>query len=84
MLYYTTDLRSHTFRYDVHWPPGRHYQYGSINAQILWEVLHQRLDQRTVTGYFAERIWDRLGAERSAEWALDSAENGVEKFAAVA
>ncbi len=86
MLYYTTDLRFHTFRYDVHWAPGTHYQYGSINAQLLWEVLHRQLDQklghRTVTGYFAEKVWEPLGAERSAEWALDSAEDGIEKFAA--
>jgi CubicO group peptidase (beta-lactamase class C family) len=86
MLYYTVDLRFHTFRYDVRWQPGTHYQYGSINAQLLWEVLHRQLDERrshrTVSGYFSEKLWEPLGAERSAEWALDSAENGIEKFAA--
>ena len=61
MLYYTTDLRSHTFRYDVRWAPA--HQYGSINAQLLWEVLHRQLDQklghRTVTG-----CHEGLGAAR--------------------
>jgi CubicO group peptidase (beta-lactamase class C family) len=82
MLYYTTDIRSHTRAYDVRWTPGTHYEYGSINAQLLWEVLHERLQPRTVADYFAARLWEPLGAERSAEWALDSAENGVEKLAA--
>jgi CubicO group peptidase (beta-lactamase class C family) len=82
MLYYTTDLRSRTLAHDVRWSPGQHYQYGSINAQLLWEVLHRRLGRRTVTGYFEDRIWDPIGAEQPAAWALDSAENGVEKLAA--
>jgi CubicO group peptidase (beta-lactamase class C family) len=30
VLYYTADLRARTLAYDVRWPPGRHYQYGSI------------------------------------------------------
>jgi CubicO group peptidase (beta-lactamase class C family) len=80
VLYYTTDLRSETRAYDVKWPPGEHYQYGSINAQLLWEVLHSRLGHRTVASYFEERLWKALGAERPAAWGLDSAENGVEKL----
>ena len=80
MLFYTTDLRSRTAAYDVKWPPGQHYQYGSINAQLLWEVLHRKLGARTVTGYFQERIWEAMGAEQPAAWSLDSAENGVEKL----
>jgi CubicO group peptidase (beta-lactamase class C family) len=35
-----------------------------------------------VARYFAERLWEPLGAEQPAEWGLDSAENGVEKFSA--
>lgn len=82
MLYYTTDLSSPTYVYDVKWPPGQHYEYGSINAQLLWQVLHRRLGGETVARYFQDRFWDPIGAERSAEWALDSFEGGVEKFAA--
>jgi CubicO group peptidase (beta-lactamase class C family) len=80
MFYYTTDLRSRTIAYDIKWLPGRHYQYGSVSTQLLWEVLHERLRGRTVASYFEERVWESLGAERSAAWALDSAEHGVEKL----
>ncbi len=82
MLYYTRDPSSPTYVYDVRWPPGQHYEYGSINAQLLWQVLHRRLGGREVASYFQDRLWENLGAERAAEWALDSAEHGVEKFAA--
>jgi CubicO group peptidase (beta-lactamase class C family) len=82
MLYYTKYLSSSTYTYDVRWPPGQHYEYGSINAQLLWQVLHRRLGDETVTRYFQDRLWERIGAERSAAWALDSEEDGVEKFAA--
>lgn len=82
MLYYTTDLRARTRAYDVKWPPGRHYQYASINGQLLWEVLHQRLGRTTVARYFQECLWEALGAERPAAWSLDSAEKGVEKLSA--
>jgi CubicO group peptidase (beta-lactamase class C family) len=82
MLYYTQDLISPTYVYGVKWPPGHHYEYGSINAQLLWQVLHERLGGETVARYFEERFWEPIGAERSAEWALDSEKHGVEKFAA--
>ncbi len=82
MLYYTTDLRSSAYVYDVRWPPGRHYEYGSINAQLLWQVLHRRLGDATVARYFQDRFWEALGAERPAAWALDSAEEGGAKFSA--
>ncbi len=80
VLYYTTDLRSWTHTFDVTSPPGQHYQYGSINVQLLWEVLQPRLAQRTLASYFQERIWKALGAEWPATWDLDSAESGVEKL----
>lgn len=80
VLYYTTDLRSRIHTYDITKKPGTHYEYGSINVQLLWEVLQRQLGRRTVAGYFEKRLWDALGAERPAAWDLDSAENGVEKF----
>jgi CubicO group peptidase (beta-lactamase class C family) len=81
VLYYTTDMRSWTHTFDITSPPGKHYQYGSINVQLLWEALTPRLAQRSVASYFQERLWSALGAERPAAWDLDSAESGAEKLA---
>jgi CubicO group peptidase (beta-lactamase class C family) len=82
LFYYSKDLRSRMYSYDVRWAPGSHYLYGSVDIQILWDALQRRLNGRgrTVSRYFQERVWSRLGAVDDASWALDSAENGVEKF----
>ena len=79
-LYYTTDLRDLMYSYDVKWTPGEHYLYGSVNIQLLWDVLHRRLGGETVSHYFETQIWQPLGAERPASWSLDSDASGIEKF----
>ncbi len=48
-FYYSTDLRDQMYSYDVKWRPGSHYLYGSVNIQLLWDVLHRRLAGETVT-----------------------------------
>jgi len=80
VLYYSTDLPEHTYAYDVKFPPGTHYVYGSISTQILWDVLHRRLGRETVSRYFERRVWQPLGAAHDAVWSLDSASSGVEKL----
>ncbi len=80
MLYYSTDLRGLIYSYDVNWPAGRHYLYGSVNIQLLWDVLHRRLGGETVAHYFQRALWDPIGAQDPASWSLDSNKNGVEKF----
>ncbi|HEY4104615.1 MAG TPA: serine hydrolase [Polyangiaceae bacterium] len=79
-LYYTTDLRDLIYSYDVKWPPGEHYLYGSVNIELLWDVLNRRLGGETVSHYFERQIWQPLGAEHAASWSLDSAADGAEKF----
>lgn len=79
-LYYTTHLRDLMYGYDVVQKPGQHYTYGSVNIQLLWDVLQRRLGRRTVSQYFAQALWEPLGATRAASWSLDSEESGIEKF----
>jgi CubicO group peptidase (beta-lactamase class C family) len=79
-LYYTTNLRDLMYGYDVTRTPGEHYLYGSVNIQLLWDVLQRRLHGETVSHYFERQLWQPLGAESPASWSLDSAESGVEKF----
>jgi CubicO group peptidase (beta-lactamase class C family) len=80
MFYYSWDLRSRMYLYDVKWRPGTHYLYGSINTQLLWDALHRRIGGRTVAKYFEERVWAPLGAESGATWSLDSKQGGIEKL----
>ena len=79
-LYYSADLRDQMYSYDLNWQPGTHYLYGSVNVQLLWDVLHRRLGSETVSHYFQRQIWGPLGAESDASWSLDSAQSGIEKF----
>ena len=79
-LYYSTDLRDQMYSYDVKWRPGSHYLYGSVNIQLLWDVLRRRLGGETVAHYFERALWQPLGAEQRASWSLDSDSSGIEKF----
>jgi CubicO group peptidase (beta-lactamase class C family) len=79
-LYYTTHLRQMLYSYDVKWPPGERYLYGSINIQLLWDVLQRRLGRESVSHYVEQQVWGPLGAEAPASYFLDSAASGVEKF----
>ncbi len=79
-LYYTTDLRSQLFAYDVRWKPGTRYLYGGLGIQLIWGALERRLGGRTISSYFEQRVWDRLGAASAASWSLDSRAHGVEKL----
>ncbi|HVY49557.1 MAG TPA: serine hydrolase, partial [Minicystis sp.] len=80
MLYYTEDLRAQAHAYDVKWPAGTHYEYASVDIQLLGEVLARKLGDETVSRYFQRRLWGPMGAEHAATWSLDSREHGVEKF----
>jgi CubicO group peptidase (beta-lactamase class C family) len=79
-LYYTDDLRARMYAYEVKWPPGTHYLYGSVSMQLLWDAMHRRLGDKTVTRYFEERVWGPIGAEHAAAWSLDSSSSGIEKL----
>lgn len=79
-FYYTTDLRARMYAYDVKWPAGTHYLYGSVSMQLLWDAMNRRLGGKTVSRYFEERVWGPLGAEHPAAWSLDSPSSGVEKL----
>jgi hypothetical protein len=57
VLYYTTDVRKLLYSYAMRWPPGTRYVYGSLSTEILWDVLRRRLAGKTVSEYFAERVW---------------------------
>lgn len=79
-FYYSTDLRARMYAYDVKWPPGSHYLYGSVSMQLLWDAMNRRLGGKTVARYFEERVWSEIGAESAAAWSLDSASSGIEKL----
>lgn len=56
---------------------GQHFEYKSIDTQVLAEVLEAATGQ-SISDYATNRLWRRIGAENDALWSLDKA-GGMEK-----
>jgi CubicO group peptidase (beta-lactamase class C family) len=51
-------------------PPGTTWHYASIETEILGLILRSATSI-PVSDYFHDRIWDAIGAEADASWAVD-------------
>jgi CubicO group peptidase (beta-lactamase class C family) len=51
-------------------PPGTRFQYASVETLVLGIVLRSAVG-RPITDYLREKIWQPIGAEANASWALD-------------
>jgi CubicO group peptidase (beta-lactamase class C family) len=61
-------------------PPGERFHYSSYSTAVLGMVLERVIDT-TLSDYFEQRVWRRIGAEYAATWSLDHEVSGLE-FAA--
>lgn len=52
-------------------PPGTHYHYASIEADVLGMLLKCAIG-RTASAYLERKIWQPIGAEADATWLLDA------------
>ncbi len=51
--------------------PGTLWHYASLNSELLGLVLH-RATGAPVADYLSTRIWQRIGTEADASWAVDA------------
>lgn len=51
-------------------PPGTRWHYASVETEILGLVLRSATGE-PVADYLHDRIWDAIGAEADAAWAID-------------
>jgi CubicO group peptidase (beta-lactamase class C family) len=80
--YYGRHLEEETMRYGVTEEPGKIWKYEGGNTVLLGLALEEATGQ-TLSDYFSEKIWSRIGTEQDAFWNLDD-EGGLEKsFSAV-
>lgn len=80
--YYGHDLKSLVKKYDVNIEPGILWKYEGGNSILLGMIL-EKATGKTVSDYFSEKIWSKIGASKPAFWNLDD-EGGMEKtFSAV-
>jgi len=75
--YYGRNLKRHISNLKTNESPGKYFDYISISTQLLGEVL-QEVSDTTLSYYFQEKIWQKVGTCHEASWSLDS-KNGTEK-----
>jgi CubicO group peptidase (beta-lactamase class C family) len=75
--YYGSDLEKLTYKYKARKEPGRGFEYLSGNTAVLSFVL-KKATGKTLSEYASEKLWQPIGAKKSAFWSLDH-ENGNEK-----
>ncbi len=75
--YYGNDLVSMIKKLNVIELPGTISRYKSGDTQILGLILIAATG-KTLSEYASEKIWSKLGVQKSAQWSLDH-ENGIEK-----
>ena len=70
--YYEKNLTRSIYAAKFDTPPGKLYKYKSIDTQILGECIKNALGKKKILDYFYERMWNKLGMQDTAYWALDS------------
>lgn len=70
--YYNKNLTRSIYTAKFDTPPGIKFMYKSIDTQILGECIKNALGKKKVLDYFYDEIWDKLGMQDTAYWALDS------------
>lgn len=74
--YYGEDVNMLASNTTIAEPPGVYFDYKSGDTQLLAMVLNKVVG-KSVSAYFAEKMWQPLGAQNSAMWSVD--EKGNEK-----
>ena len=70
--YYNKNLTRSIYGAQFDTPPGMQFMYKSIDTQILGECIKKSLGNKEFLEYLYERLWNKLGMQDTAYWALDS------------
>ncbi|MCC6516982.1 MAG: serine hydrolase [Chitinophagales bacterium] len=70
--YYEKNLTRSIYGATFDTVPGFLFKYKSIDTQILGECIKNALGNKKILDYFHERLWNQLGMQDTAYWALDS------------
>lgn len=57
-------------------PPGTHFNYAGLDTELLGMVV-SRATKMPLSAYVSTRIWQKIGAEAAASWALDAKGNEI-------
>jgi CubicO group peptidase (beta-lactamase class C family) len=59
-------------------PPGSRFVYNNGNTQLV-SIIIERATGKKFQDYFAERIWNRIGAEHEMKWSIDNKKSATIK-----
>ena len=76
--YFVRDLDALIIDQPITEKPGEKFRYKSGTTQLLGMVI-KKATGKTLSDYLTEKLWQPLGAEKTALWQLDSEEKGMEK-----
>ncbi|MCB9034142.1 MAG: serine hydrolase [Chitinophagales bacterium] len=60
--------------------PGEKFVYKSIDTQILGECIRKSTPNKKYVDFFYDNIWNKIGAQDSAYFAVDSKINKIPKY----
>lgn len=75
---YTDRLEAEILEIESAGEPGTAFEYRSGDNAMLGLALDRALGETTLTDYFWERVWNRIGAEAGGVWSIDR-EDGLER-----
>ena len=73
--YYTHDMKTELLKVKLANEPGTVWKYKSIDPILLGWVI-ERATGKSLSRYFEENLWKKIGTEHFATWGLDH-ENGL-------
>lgn len=80
--YYGRNLDRHISNLKIKGPPGENFEYISIATQLLGVIIEEATKQ-TVSEYFEEKIWTKIGAEFPATWSVDRKKGREKSFCCI-
>jgi len=76
-VYYGGNLRENTLKFNQVKPAGSQWEYLGGNT-ILLAMIVEEVSKQKLSDFFAENIWQKIGAESDAWWTLDR-KDGMER-----
>lgn len=77
-VYYGKDLEKNTLAFDSELPPGEEWSYSGGNT-VLLAMIVERVSGQKLAHFFAENIWQPIGAQADAWWTVDNEMDGTER-----
>lgn len=77
-VYYGKDLKENTLAFDGENRPGTIWSYAGGNTVLLAMIVEQVSGQK-LAHFFAENIWQPIGAQADAWWTVDAEHDGTER-----